>query len=170
MSWSSRAAGWLGRVAAPVLLVLVAACSGFHPLYGDGGVQPGRYAFHYAEPGSRLDQVIYTELRLRLGPSSDAPDAVQVSVRTSAGSHALTSTATSKAATANEVIVTATATAITPAGEIIFSGTRSSSATYQTFGQVLADTEARTEAAERGATALADSLRLAILGALARAQ
>jgi hypothetical protein len=114
-----------------------------------------------------LDQIIYTELRLRLGPQSSDPAAYQVSVSTSAGARALTHTNTAKVAATNSMTVTTSYSVTTPEGEILTSGTRSTEATYTAVGQVLGDTEATNEAAERGARALADTVRLAVLGALA---
>jgi LPS-assembly lipoprotein len=150
------------------VLVVLAGCSGIRPLYGTDAVQPGHYAFHYAEPVSRLDQVVYRELRLRLGPDSDTPDALKVTVATTAGGQALTHTGTAKPATTSQMTVTASVSVIGPEGDVVFSGTRSAAATYTSVGQVLSDTEGFNEAAERGARSVAETIRLAILGALSR--
>jgi hypothetical protein len=148
------------------MLPLLAACSGFRPVYGDAGSAVSRYSFDYAAPGSRLDQVIYTELRLRLGPDTDAASAIKVAVSAYAGARALTRTAVAKPASTAEMVVSATIRVVGPDGEVIFTGTRSASAIYTTVGQVLADTAAQTDAADRAARALAETIRLMILGAL----
>jgi hypothetical protein len=167
MSWSSAKPL---KLVAVLSLFLLAACSGFRPLYGDVGFNPARYAFRYAEPASRLDQIIYAELRLRLGPESNAPGALRVAVSTSAAARALTRTGTPRVASVNAMTVTTSYSVTTPEGDIVTSGARSTEAVYTVVGQVLADTEAANDASERGARALADTVRLAILGALATAK
>ena len=166
MSWSSV------RRIATVLLVTaalpaLAACSNVRPLYGDMAAAQNRYTFSYAAPATRLDQVLYTELRLKLGPHASGDGAIMVAVSTSiSGLRALTKTAVVKPQATNEVVVSATVTVTGADGETIFTGRRTAGALYTTAGQVLADTAALTEAQERAARALADTVRLAILGAL----
>ncbi len=165
MSWSRLA--WLLPVA---LVAVLAGCSGFRPVYGDvaSASNPQGYRFHYAAPASRLDQIVYNELRLRLGPNSNEPDALQVTVSAWSGARGLTRTAVSKPVTTNEMIVYASYTVATPTGEVLVSETRSASGLYTTRDQVLGDVEGQNEAAERGAKAVSDTVRLGILGALAR--
>jgi hypothetical protein len=165
MSWS-RGVRLAAVLAVTAILPLLAACSGFRPVYGDAAGAVSRYRFDYVAPGSRLDQIIYTELRLRLGPDTDADGAIKVAVSATAGARNITRTGVVKPATTAEMVVTATISVVGPDGEAIFSGTRSASALYTTVGQVLADTSAQTDAAERAARALADTVRLAIIGAL----
>ena len=124
MSWSEASTKSLKILAVLAMLATLAGCSGFRPLYGADAVQPGRYAFHYGAPASRLDQIVYTEFRLRLGPESDDPDALQVTVSTSAGGRNLTQTGTAKPATSAQMVVTASLSVITPDGEVVFSGSR----------------------------------------------
>jgi LPS-assembly lipoprotein len=170
MSWSDAAANALKPLLFISLLLVLAGCSGFRPVYGDPATDARQYAFAYAEPASRLDQIIYTELRLRLGPPSTDPDAIRVAVSTTSGARGLTRTAVAKPMTNLEMLVS-TAISVTRAdGTVLFTGTRSTSAFYTSAGQVLADVAAQTEAAERGAKALADSVRLTILGAVSKTQ
>ena len=165
MSWS-RGIRVLAVLAVTAALPLLSACSGFRPVYGEGFSAAARHSFDYAEPGSRLDQVIYTELRLRLAPETANPDAIDVAVSASASTRAITKTGVAKPAATQEMTVSASISVTGPDGKLIFSGTRSASALYTTTGQVLADTAAQTDASERAARALADTIRLAILGAL----
>lgn len=154
-----------------VILGIVAAlggCSGFRPVHGEDGADTANYSFYYPDPGNRLDQIIYTELRLRLGPASAQDGAYSVSVATSTSSRGLTRTSVTKPATTSEMVVTTSIVVSDPEGKIVFSGRRSASALYTTAGQVLADVEAATEASERGAKALADIVRLSVLGALSQ--
>lgn len=167
MSWSRL----LLRKCLILLAIAVAAgalsaCSGFRPVYGDAYAPVTRHTFTYADPGSRLDQIIYTELRLRLGPASTSPDALRIHVTTYTTAEDLTRTAVTKPATTAELTVTATVTVVDADGETILAGTRRQSALYTTIGQVLADNAARTDAGERAAKTLAETVRLAILGAL----
>lgn len=164
MSWS-RGVRLAAVLAVTAMLPLLSACSSFRPVYGSPGAI-SRYSFDYAAPASRLDQIIYTELRLRLGPDTDADGAIKVAVSATAGARNLTRTGVAKPATTAEMVVTATISVVGPDGEVIFTGTRTASALYVTVGQVLADTSAQTDAAERAARALADTVRLAIVGAL----
>lgn len=165
MSWSSVPRA-IAVLAGTLALLMLASCSGFRPVYGDGVGPSDRYAFDYASPASRLDQVIYTELRLRLGPEAPGSDALAVAVAASPSVRPLTRTGVVKPATTNQATVTATVSVSRPDGTVVFSGSRSASALYTTAGQVLADTAAQAEAEERAARALAETIRLAILGAL----
>ena len=158
--------------AATVLLVTLvlplAGCSTVRPLYGtEASAAVTSQRFAYADPGNTTDQALYTELRLRLGPQSDSADALRVAVSTSSGARAITRTNVSKPTTTYEMTVSATVTVIDAAGKVVFSGVRKSSALYETTGQALADVAAANEAADRAARAVADPVRLAILGALA---
>lgn len=153
-------------LAVTAMLPLLAACSGFRPVYGDAAGAVSRYSFEYGTPATRLDQVLYTELRLRLGPDTGDAGTVKVVVSTSANSRAITRTAVVKPATTNEMTVSGSFTVTGADGEEIASGSRTASALYETTGQVLADTAAQSDASERAARALAETIRLAILGAL----
>ncbi len=168
MSWSSRLARAAFIALSLSALTGLSACSGLRPVYGDIGGGTSAYLVNYAAPGSRLDQIIYNELRLRLGAHSDSPQAVRVSVRSYYALRALTRTEQSVPGTPWEVTVTSAISAVSPTGEILFSGTRTASSVYNTVGQVLADTTAQTDAAERAARSMADIVRLSLLGAFNR--
>ena len=49
----------------------LAACSGLSPVYSERGIGVERHAFRYDKPATRLDQIIYQELVLKLGRSTD---------------------------------------------------------------------------------------------------
>lgn len=154
-----------------VLLVLsgvvgLAGCSSFRPVYGENGIASERMELSYAKPASRLDQIVYQEFVLRFGRSMSA-DAPRLSISTGSSTRALTTTSVTKPATQYATTVTATAVLTTADGREVFAGSRNATAQYYTVGQVLADTEAGNEAGERAAKEVAESLRLAILGALA---
>ena len=145
------------------------ACS-FSPVYsGALGNQP-MLDLAYAKPTTRLEQVIYQELALRFGSSDAETAAPLATVTASSSSSAIGLSATGNPNKPRRVTVTATLTVArrdcTAAEPLTF--TRQASADYTTSGQVLADTAAATEAAERAARAAAESLRLALLASLSR--
>ena len=148
--------------------VALGACS-FSPVYSGTLASQPMLNLAFAKPTSRLEQVVYQELALRFG-SSDAPTAplATVSVSSSAGGIGMSLTANPNKL--YRTVVTATLTIArrdgTDAEPIAF--TRQATAEYTTSGQVLADTAAANEAAERAAKAAAESLRLAMLASLSR--
>lgn len=146
----------------------VSGCTGLRPVYQQPSPGVARTAFFYGAPVSRLDQVIYAELRLRLGPHSAAPGAVRVTVSASSSARALTKTAVVRPSQQFEAMVVANVSVIRADGTVAFSGQRRATAAYQYIGQVLADNAAAVEATERAARSLAETVRLTILSALER--
>jgi LPS-assembly lipoprotein len=160
---------WLPKACAGLTAVLLLAGCNAAPLYGSGpGLAPSAPLIAYAEPVSRLDQVIYNELRLRL-PPSQAPGAPRLAVTaaTTGFDEALSRTANPN--TLRAITVTATAT-LTPAapGANPVRITRAATANYTTNDSALSSQEAVIEASERAARAAAEQLRLALLAELAR--
>ncbi len=140
----------------------LSACTGPMPLYSPAAVHPAAYSFSYGKPASRSDQIIYRELRLRL-PQARAGDALTVTVASATG--------TRRIATPNgpyEVVANAKVTVTRADGTVVFSGTRTASAAFTHVGQVLTDKQAETDAAERASVAIAETIRLSVLSALAR--
>jgi LPS-assembly lipoprotein len=171
MSSSSTEAmgGWRGLRAlmlAVALMLPVAACSGLHPLYGDSGLTRGSIEIAYAKPANRLEQIIYQDLALRLGKSRGG-DAPELEVTASQSSRALAAGNIVSPNRQRQMTVSATITLTSADGKVLFSGRRSAAADYTTNSQVLANQAAETEAAERAAKALADTIRLSLLAALA---
>jgi hypothetical protein len=150
---------------------LLAACSGFTPIYGELGNQ--RVAVKYGTPGGRLDQVIYQDLALKLG-KSQSPEAATVYVSTSATRRQLTSQTIVNPRLQYQAVVTAVITVTSADGKVLFQGSRSTSADFTTGGtgvsQAFSNSAAFADASERGATALADTIRLEVLQALAKHQ
>jgi hypothetical protein len=145
----------------------LAGCTSFRPVYsGTLAAQPV-LNLSYAKPNSRLEQVIYQELALRLGESSAPGSPVaSVSVSSSAGGMALSDSVNPSIPL--EVTVTATLTITPTDGTEALRFVRRATANYTRNGQVLADRAAANEAAERAAKAAAESLRLAVLADLSR--
>jgi hypothetical protein len=145
----------------------LAACSGLTPVYGDHGIGVERHAFRYDKPASRLDQIIYQELVLRLGRSGD-PSVPLVRVTTSSYLRDLTRTNVSRPSDQREAVVTARIELVDADGTVAFTATRSAAALYTAdTSQALAETQAEREAQERAARELAETVRLTLLGALA---
>lgn len=153
-------------------LVLIApfaltGCSSLRPVYGETGLIAERLQFNYAEPSSRLEQIIIQDLALRLGSGSN-PDAPVIRISAAVGERALTRTGVSKPATHYEIAVQATFTVTTASGETLISGTRRATASFTLNGQVLADEAARKDATERAGHEVAETIRLSILAELAK--
>jgi hypothetical protein len=146
---------------------LLAGCV-LTPVYSDGARARHGVALAYAEPNSRLEQIVYQELGRSFGPDSGkgAP-LVQVSI--SPGARAVVHTVNPGIKTNYEMAVTGTITIVQPGPEpkTILQATRHASASYTTDGQVLADNAAEVEAAERATRALAESFRLTMLATFA---
>jgi hypothetical protein len=150
-------------LASPLAL---SACSSFRPVYGDNGLTNESIALAYAKPDTRLEQIIYQSLALRLGKSART-DAPLVTVDVTQDSRALTSGTITSPNRQRQMVVTAAITLTTPTGETLFKGDRSAAADYTTNSQALANQAAETEAAERAARALAETIRLTLIAALA---
>jgi LPS-assembly lipoprotein len=151
-------------LAALLPCLLLTGCSGLRPVYGGAGLAESELAFAYAEPESRLEQIIVQDLMLRLGSSDDA-DAPRLRVVAEASNRKLTRTGTTRPVTHHEATVEADYTVLLD-DEVVLSGSRRASASYTTSDQVLADDAALKDALERAAHEVAETIRLSILGSL----
>lgn len=145
---------------------VLGACS-FSPVYSGALASQPLLNLSYAKPASRLEQVVYQELALRLG-RSDSETAPLARVTVSASTDNMAMSATANPSKPLEVTVTATLTITHRDGNQGQTFTRTATANYTRNGQVLADKAAASDAAERAAKAAAESLRLAVLAALSR--
>ncbi len=165
--WSSsrvlRSIGLVVALGAPLAL---SACSGFTPVYGDHGVTAQRVALIYDKPNSRIEQIIYNDLALKLG-KADGP-APKLSISASAGAVALTSQVVTAPVQPYKMVATAYITLTDVNGKVLFSGSRSASADYTGNSQVLNNQQAADDASNRAAKLLADTIRLTVLGALVK--
>jgi LPS-assembly lipoprotein len=154
----------LGLMAAAA--VNLAGC-GLTPLYGAGMEASRPTAFAYAEPNSRLEQIVYQELARSLGPNT--PGAPLLSVSVGVGGIAGTRTANPGLKTNYQTLLTGNLTIVREGDKpsdkplLLMNISRQASAAYTTAGQVLADNTAGIEAVDRAAKELAESLRLSIL-------
>lgn len=161
--WSSKRAARNTLVSLVLLapMLAVAGCTGLTPVYSDAAMAQKTFAFNFAKPNSRLDQVAYQELASRF-PNA-APDAPTLAVSISAGGRQLTRSATDNPVTNSEAGAYGTLTITDAQGKQLFVASRNASSSYQTNGQVFADTEAYKAATEQATRAVAESLRLAVL-------
>ena len=167
MSWSKAVLRNSVLALALAGATALSACSGFTPVYGERGIGVEKHAFRYDRPATRLDQIIYQELVLKLGRTDDST-VPMVRVTTTSSVRGLTKTNVSNPAAQNEAVVTAKIELVDADGTIAFTATRSASALYTADrAQALAETEAEKEAKERAARELAETVRLTLLGALA---
>jgi LPS-assembly lipoprotein len=168
MSWSKAELLRSSMLAVALLgATTLAACSGFTPVYGERGIGVEQHAFRYDKPETRLDQIIYQELVLKLGRSSDSSVPL-VRVTTKSSVRRLTKTDVSTPASQKEAVVEAKIEIVGADGSVAFTATRSAAALFTSDrAQALAETEAEKEAKERAARELAETVRLTLLGALA---
>ncbi len=162
MLWSRDTvrAGLLGMVL--LVPLAVAGCSSLKPVYGDNGIGAERLALSYAKPTTRLEQIIYQDLALSLGKAAGGP------LLTTTSNRKLTRSDVARPSEQREVVVAADIEVKGTDGTVLFKGERSAAASYSVDGQGLADTEALRNAEEQAARALAETIRLTLIGVLAR--
>lgn len=167
--WSSRARLLRAAVLALALAgaTTLSACSGFMPVYGERGLGVEKHAFRYARPENRLEQIIYQDLALRLGRSTD-PSLPLVRLDVSTATRALTRSNVARPAAQREAVVTASIEIVGANGAVVYTASRSAAAPFTIDRQGLSEYEAETQAREQAARALAETVRLTLLGALAR--
>ncbi|HWV02009.1 MAG TPA: LPS assembly lipoprotein LptE [Devosia sp.] len=164
MSSSERAARTVGFVVVAAAALSLAGCSGFTPVYGGGPDSLANVALVYGKPNSRIDQVIYNDLKLRI-PEAHGP-APTLTINSHSWSTALTSQTVTTAQTPQQMTVSAEIKLVDVDGKTLFSATRAETADYNTGAQVLANNQASADAIKRAADLLADTIRLSVLGAL----
>lgn len=166
--WSLRPALRNALIALSLLgATALAGCSGLTPVYGERGLGAERVALRYDAPRNRLEQIIYQDLALRLGKTSD-PSSPRVVITTTNAARDLTKSSVARPSEQNEAVVTATIRLIGPDDAVLLNTTRSAAALYSTDRQALAASEAENEAYERAARSLAETIRLTLLGALSQ--
>lgn len=155
-----RSAGLALVLSAPIAL---AGCT-LTPVYGDAAATNDALALAYAEPGSRLEQVVYQQLSKRLGEGGPGAPVFSATVAISVTSIGLSDV---PSPITDQQVVATIDYSVTRDDAIIASGARSASAGYQTTGQLVADQAAGAGAQEQATRAAADTVRLALIAALA---
>lgn len=167
MSWFKKQTGAL-LAAMLASGTILSGCS-FSPVYSGALASQPSLSLAYAKPNSRLEQIVYQELSLRLGRTDSATAPLVAAILTPVVSDLVMS----KTANPNkpmEVAISATLTITPRDGSTgpVQTYTRRATAQYTRNDQVLAARSAQEEALERAAKAVAESLRLAVLAGLSR--
>lgn len=143
--------------------LMLAGCT-LTPVHGGstgGTMDP--IALNYAEPQSRLEQVVYQTLGARFR-SGDALSPM-LSARVSARSSRIGLSSVSSPVTDHQIDVTIVFE-VTENDTVVASGSRSGTALYQTTDQSVANDAALRKAEDQAARAAADAVRLALIAAL----
>ena len=143
------------KIFAAIAIFFVAACS-FSPVYSDKSASSAIYDLSFDRGDSRLEQIVYADLVAHFGRSGD-PEAKNVHI-------IVTSSAVTPGGSVGLKGVITITDGLTD--EILFTGTRTASATYVGSGQSLANQQASNEASERAAHQLAETIRLTLIGVL----
>jgi hypothetical protein len=165
---SSRTVRVAGLLLALAMLPVLGACSSFSPVYGTGQFTTDRVALGMSPPTNRTEQLIYQDLALRFDRARGA--APKLTVATTVTNVQVTSdqNVVNTPRRPFQVTVSAAIMLTDADGKILFQGTRAQSADYDAGPQILSNNQATNDAAGRAAHLLADTIRLTVLGALAR--
>jgi LPS-assembly lipoprotein len=142
---------------------VLAGCT-MTPVYNDNSAASA-LQLNFAAPTNPLEQIVYQDLTTKFGAAS-TPDAPQVSVTVTSYARAISQASTTDPAKGNLMTVSGVLR-ITRGGQPVLTTSRQATATYSSDSQVLADNSALTGAQEQAAHALADTLELTIISALA---
>lgn len=168
---SSRTVRAAGVAIALAVLPALGACSSFTPVYGTNQFTTGRIELAMSPPNNRVEQIIYQDLALHFTRVTEADAKVpKLTVSAGGGGAQLTDTqnVVNTAQRPDVMTVTASITLVDAKGKVLFSGSRSESADYNSGPQVLANNQAANDAQMRAAHLVADSIRLSVLGALSK--
>lgn len=138
------------------MFLFLAACS-FAPVYSNPSVSRSNFDLTFDRGNTRLEQIVYADLVAHFGRST-APVTKNVQVAISSSS---ITPGNGSVGLQGAIIVTNNQT-----DEIVFTGTRTASATYLSSGQSLANQQAANEATERAAHQLAETIRLTLISVL----
>lgn len=153
----------IGRNALIALLLLAPAvalssCT-MSPVYSNA--KASKLVLDYPEPTGRLDQILYQDLARSFPEGGDR----KITVTVSASPRGTTTTATSRLGSTLEMRATGTLT-IKQGDEILLQATRYATATYESYGQSIANATASQNAQDQAVHALAEEFRLTILATL----
>ena len=168
--WSSnRTVRAAGVVLALALLPALGACSGLPPVYGTGQFTTDRVELAMSPLFFCVVLIIYQDLALHYN-SISRPGVPKLTVTAGAGARQLpdTQNVVTPAQRPDEMVVTAGITLVGADGKVLLSGSRSQSADYTSGPQVVANNQAAIDAQARASHLLADTIRLSVLGALAK--
>ena len=153
---SAKVLNFTLRFFAPLAFLFLAACS-FAPVYSNPAISRSNFDLTFDQGNTRLEQIVYADLVAHFGRST-AP--ITQNVHVAVSSSAITP---GKSSVGLQGIITITNN---QSDEIVFTGTRTASATYLSSGQSLANQQAANEATERAAHQLAETIRLTLISVL----
>ena len=151
-----------GLVAVALSCLVMAGCT-LAPVHG-GSSGVNALNLTYAEPLTRPEQLFYRHISSRFAPSTAVETGeLSASIRISSSRIGLASVSSP----VGDHQLTATATyRVVREGQPLASGSRSATANYQTTGQIVGDDAARANAEEQAVRAVAEQVRLVLLGEL----
>ncbi len=149
-------------------MLFLSACS-FSPLYGEKSLVTNPISLNYAKPNTRLEQIVYSELKLRLGNNNENGENI-FSVAISPSTRSVGRSSNQSPKWIRELILTGNYNVTNNDNEKIISGSRNVRVSYTQSGQIIADKQAYNEASERAARELAQIIYLALLAELSTLQ
>lgn len=146
----------------------LAACTSFAPVYGErSGLGADALRFQFAEPDSRLEQLIYNRLKVAFPGEALAGDPV-LDITATAGSTQGSMSNAFPVARPVTVRVDAKVSITSSDDEELFSATRFADTAYQSGKLTPVDLQSTSGAQETAAKSVAEALRLAILAGYRR--
>ncbi|GHA23467.1 hypothetical protein GCM10007989_18690 [Devosia pacifica] len=137
----------------------LAACT-MSPIYG-AAERTDVLNLQFAEPNTRLEQIVYQQLALRMGTDAEGAPLARVTITSEIAGATLSDSVNPNVP--YRVTLEGTMTIETGDGTIAKQITRVASADFTGNDQALASQEGRIDAEERAARELAEALRLALL-------
>jgi hypothetical protein len=145
-------------------VLALSGCSSLTPVYGDRSTLMGQ-ALRQAKPSSVAEQVIYQTLAVSF-PISTKPADPELRISASAGERGLSLTDVARATSPSEMVVTANVELLDADGKVLHSFWRTASASFETDWQGFSSAEAKRDATDRAAKAVAELIRLSLFSAL----
>ncbi|AVX02852.1 hypothetical protein [Maritalea myrionectae] len=140
---------------------LLAGCT-LRPAYQADGQAQANFDITYAEPDTRLEQIVIQKIRFDLGETKTA--AYKLDLGVSASARSLFKAGSQFARNEKEMKATVSYKLIdVNTEETVLSGSRFATATYQTSGQLVADKAAVQDAEKRASEAAAKLVEIDLL-------
>ncbi len=149
--------GIFPRISIWVIFPFILAACTFSPVYSNQDQTKTAFNLEFASANSRLEQIVYSELAASF-PSSSAikENLVEVTVSSSSLTPGIRSVTLTGKITVTNI----------ESAKIIYTGSRTASASYGPSPQYLGSQQAANEASERAARELAQTIRLTLIGIL----
>ena len=157
----------LKALGALVFITLALSACTFSPIYGDKNINNNNFQLSYAKPTTRLEQIVYSDLKLKLGEVTNI-DAQNLKITISQSTRSVGRSSDGLPTNVLEIKLTANIKLFENAEQknVVFSAMRVSTASYRTNGQAFADQQAAISASETAALELAQIIRLTLIAQL----